>query len=84
MNADAKESAAFAFSWVYSSDHLAIEKTYQQKQKRAHARCDRRLYPFVVVSMILNEDSLLLLMYVKIPAAILDPGAADSKDNGTS
>jgi hypothetical protein len=44
-------------------------------------------YPFVVVSMILNEDSLLLLMYVEIPAAILDPAAAavaNSKDNGTS
>jgi hypothetical protein len=41
-------------------------------------------YPFVVVSMILNGDSL-LLMYVGIPAAILDPAAAaDSKDNGTS
>jgi hypothetical protein len=43
MSADAKESVAFAVSWINLSDYLAIGKRYQHQQKRVHALYDRRL-----------------------------------------
>ena len=63
---------------------MAIEKKYQHSRRGYTPDMIEDSYASVVVSMILNE-SLLLLMYVGIRAAILGPAAAAGpKENDTS